>query len=159
MNPLVVAKIPATRSNPIPVSTCLAASGEKVPSAFALNWMKTWFQISMQRGEPALTSFRPSASPSEARRLTLISEQGPQGPVSPIIQKLSFFEPRTMWVSGSRPAFLKMPAQMSCASLSNSEGSPFSLSGEYTVAKILFGGTPHTLVTSSQPQARDSFLK
>jgi len=27
----------------MPVSTCLAASGAKVPAAFALNWMKTWF--------------------------------------------------------------------------------------------------------------------
>ena len=36
-----------TRSKPMPVSTCLAGSGEKVPSGFALNWMKTRFQISM----------------------------------------------------------------------------------------------------------------
>ncbi len=34
----------------MPVSTCLAGSGEKVPSGLALNWMKTRFQISMQRG-------------------------------------------------------------------------------------------------------------
>ena len=40
----------------MPVSTCFAASGAKVPSAFALNWMKTWFQISMQRGLLAFTS-------------------------------------------------------------------------------------------------------
>ena len=54
---------------------------------------------------------------------------------------------------------MKMPAQMSCASWSNSEGSPFALSGEYTVAKIRFGGMPQALVTSSQPHPSDSFLK
>ena len=42
--------MPVTRSKPMPVSTCLAGSGEKVPSGLALNWMKTRFQISMQRG-------------------------------------------------------------------------------------------------------------
>ena len=45
-----------TRSKPMPVSTCLAGSGENVPSGFALNWMKTRFQISMQRASPLLTS-------------------------------------------------------------------------------------------------------
>jgi hypothetical protein len=121
--------------------------------------MKTWFQISMQRAEPALTSRRPSASSSEASRLTLISEQGPQGPVSPIIQKLSFLPPRTMWISGSSPACLKMPVQMSNASWSKTEGSPFAVSGAYTVANIRRAGTPQTFVTSSQPQPSDSFLK
>jgi hypothetical protein len=33
----------------MPVSTCRAGSGLKVPSGLALNWMKTRFQISMQR--------------------------------------------------------------------------------------------------------------
>ena len=41
--------IAVTRSKPMPVSTCFAGSGENVPSGFALNWMKTRFQISMQR--------------------------------------------------------------------------------------------------------------
>ncbi len=91
--------------------------------------------------------------------MTLISEQGPQGPVSPIIQKLSFLPPFTTWTFGSSPAFLKMPAQMSAASLSKSDGSPFALSGEYTVANIRFGGMPQTSVTSSQPHSSDSFLK
>src|SRR5580658_11059006 len=143
----------------MPVSTCFAASGENVPSAFALNWMNTWFQISMQRDEPELTRARPAASSSEGSRLTLISEQGPQGPVSPIIQKLSFLPPLTMWTAGSSPAFLNRPAQTSWASWSNSEGSPAALSGRYTVAKMRFGGTPQTFVTSSQPHSSDSFLK
>ena len=37
----------ATRSKPMPVSTLRAGNGEKVPSGFALNCMKTRFQISM----------------------------------------------------------------------------------------------------------------
>ena len=114
----------------MPVSTCFAARGENVPSAFALNWMKTWFQISMQRDEPEFTSARPAASSSEGRRFRFISEQGPQGPVSPIIQKLSFLPPLTMWTAGSSPALRKSPDQMSNASWSNSDGSPFDLSGE-----------------------------
>ncbi len=108
----------------MPVSTCLAASGEKVPSALALNWMKTWFQISMQRGLDAFTPLRPSTSSSEGRRLKWISEQGPQGPVSPICQKLSLRLPWTMWTAGSRPSALKSSVQMAAASWSNSEGSP-----------------------------------
>ena len=46
----------------MPVSTCFAGSGENVPSGFALNWMKTRFQISMQRASPVLTS-EPLVSP------------------------------------------------------------------------------------------------
>src|SRR5271156_950846 len=49
-----------TRSKPMPVSTCLAGSSTKVPSGLALNWMKTRFQISMQRASPLLTSSRPA---------------------------------------------------------------------------------------------------
>src|SRR5450432_4178187 len=56
--------------------------------------MKTRFQISMQRGSPALTS-EPRVSPAGVRS-TCSSEQGPHGPVSPIIQKLSFRFPGTM---------------------------------------------------------------
>src|SRR5476651_1047726 len=44
--------IEVTRSKPMPVSTCFAGSGENVPSGLALNWMKTRFQISMQRASP-----------------------------------------------------------------------------------------------------------
>ena len=108
----------------MPVSTCLAARGEKVPSALALNWMKTWFQISMQRELDELTNSRPGSSSSEGRRLKWISEQGPQGPVSPICQKLSLRLPWTMWMAGSRPAAVKSSVQMAAASWSNSEGSP-----------------------------------
>ena len=56
---------------------------------FALNWMKTKFQISMQRGSFLFTS-APRVSPSGVRSMCT-SEHGPHGPVSPIIQKLSAF--------------------------------------------------------------------
>ena len=46
----------ATRSKPMPVSTCCAGSGVKEPSGLALNWMKTRFQISMHSAVPLLTS-------------------------------------------------------------------------------------------------------
>ena len=37
VNPRVFWMIPETRSKPIPVSTCRAGNGEKVPSGLALN--------------------------------------------------------------------------------------------------------------------------
>ena len=80
-----------------------------MPSGLALNWMKTRFQISMQRGSPALTN-EPPVSPAGVRS-TCISEHGPHGPVSPIIQKLSFLFPLTMWTAGSSPAAVKSLAQ------------------------------------------------
>ena len=124
--------MPLTRSKPMPVSTWRAGSGLKVPSGLALNWMKTRFQISMQRASLPLTSV-PFVSPSGVRS-TWSSVQGPQGPVSPIIQKLSFLLPLTMWIAGSRPAARNFSAQTSQASWSNSDGSPLDLSGLYTVA-------------------------
>ena len=42
-----------------------------------------------------------------------ISEQGPQGPVSPIIQKLSFTLPWTIWTAGLQPLETNRAAQMS----------------------------------------------
>ena len=100
-----------TRSKPMPVSTWRAGRGENVPSGLALNWMKTRFQISMQRGSPWLTNW-PSVVPRGVRS-TWTSEHGPQGPVSPIIQKLSFLLPLTMWTAGSSPACVNQCAQWS----------------------------------------------
>src|SRR5664280_3145758 len=91
--------IEVTRSKPIPVSTCLAGNGENQPLGFALNWMKTRFQISMQRASPLFTKL-PLVSPAGVRS-TWSSEHGPHGPVSPIIQKLSLRLPGTMCVNGS----------------------------------------------------------
>src|SRR6185503_8942756 len=121
-----------TRSKPMPVSTCFAGNGENVPSGFALNWMNTKFQISMHRESPLLTRL-PCVSPLGVRS-TCNSLHGPHGPVSPIIQKLSFLLPLTMWTFGSRPTLRNFSAQKFHASWSNSLGSFFDLSGEYTVA-------------------------
>src|SRR5437870_11503312 len=81
------------RSKPMPVSTWRWGSGVNEPSGFALNWMKTRFQISMQPGSSLFTSV-PRVSPSDVRS-TCTSEHGPHGPVSPIIQKLSRSEEHT----------------------------------------------------------------
>ena len=45
-------------------------------------------------------------------RSTWISQHGPHGPVSPIIQKLSFLFPKTMCFFGSSPSALKISAQI-----------------------------------------------
>src|SRR6478609_5102171 len=119
--------IEVRRSKPMPVSTCCEGRVEKVPSGFALYWMNTLFQISMHCAEVPLTSL-PPVSPAGVRS-TCSSVQGPQGPVSPIIQKLSFLLPFTMCTAGSSPTERNFSAQMSHASWSNSEGSPFDLSG------------------------------
>ena len=52
----------------------------------------------MHNALPWLTNL-PSVSPFAVRSMC-ISEQGPQGPVSPIIQKLSFRLPLTTWIFG-----------------------------------------------------------
>ena len=49
--------------------------------------MKTMFQISITVGSSALTSADASRPPMRSKWISL---QGPQGPVSPISQKLAF---------------------------------------------------------------------
>src|ERR1700679_3363984 len=100
--------------------------------------MKTRFQISMQRASPLFTS-EPLVSPAGVRS-TCNSEHGPHGPVSPIIQKLSFLLPLTICTAGSRPTLRNFSAQKFQASWSKSLGSFFALSGEYTVAYKRSGG-------------------
>ena len=114
VKPFVPWMIEVRRSKPMPVSTCCAGSGVKVPSGLALNWMKTLFQISMHSALLWLTS-RPLVSPAGVRSMW-ISEHGPHGPVSPIIQKLSFLLPFTMWIAGSSPTLRNFSAHSSHAS-------------------------------------------
>src|SRR5256885_66994 len=47
--------IATARSKPIPVSTCRCGKGVNELSGFALNWINTRFQISMQRGSSLFT--------------------------------------------------------------------------------------------------------
>ena len=103
------------RSKPIPVSTCVAGSGTKDLSAFLSNCMNTLFQISTTCGWSLFTSSLPGfkAISASSRKSIWISEQGPQGPTSPISQKLSFLLPNI--ILSSPP---KIPFQISHASWS-----------------------------------------
>src|SRR5678815_5657499 len=80
------------RSKPIPVSTCFAGNGSRLPSFNRLNCINTLFQISITCGWSLFTSSFASCClrSLSVRQSTCISVQGPQGPVSPISQKLSF---------------------------------------------------------------------
>ncbi len=84
------------RSSPIPVSIDGAASGEVSPFELRLNCMKTRFHISMKRSES-----RSSLLTGPEPKSHIISEHGPQGPVSPIAQKLSFSSRRKMRSAGT----------------------------------------------------------
>ena len=94
-----------TRSKPMPVSTHLAGSSSRVPSDLRLYCMKTLFQISMTWGVPALIM---SGVQPLGVRSKWISEQGPQGPVSPISQKLSFSPKRRMWLGSTSVTVFQM---------------------------------------------------
>ena len=85
----------------MPVSMLGEGSRVMVPAASRLNCMNTRFQISRYRShsQPTVHSGRPQPYPSP--RSMMISEHGPQGPVSPMDQKLSFSPKRTMRASGS----------------------------------------------------------
>ena len=101
----------------MPVSMLRAGSGSRWPSAMRWYCMNTRFQISITCGSDWFTRSRPGmpeAAFSSAVRMSMwISEQGPQGPVSPISQKLSCLLPRRMWSSGR---YLR---QACCASVSS----------------------------------------
>ena len=143
----------AKRSRPIPVSTCLDGSGSRLPSALRLNSIKTLFQISMTCGWSAFTNALPSplARSSGLRKSTWISVQGPQGPVSPISQKLSFLEARMM----------RSVSMYFCqiAMLSWSCGTPSLASPSKTVTYSCSLGMRYTSVSSSQAQPMASALK
>src|SRR5689334_2454946 len=76
------------RSSPIPVSIFLLGSGFNFPSAERSNCVKTWFQISRYRSQSHAGPHVGLPQLHSAPRSQRISEQGPQGPVGPIVQKL-----------------------------------------------------------------------
>ncbi len=80
----------AMRSSPMPVSMEGLGSAVRVPSAAWSYCMNTRFQISRYRSQSHLpmpqSGPQVMCSPWSMR----ISEHGPQGPVSPMDQKLSF---------------------------------------------------------------------
>ena len=112
--------------------------------------MKTWFQYSRKRS--VSSPGRSSGSPYSTPRSRYISEQGPQGPVSPACQKFSIRGSWTMRSSGTPRAFQ--------ISIDSSSGpSPSSSSPPKTVTQIRAGSRPSDSTESSSPQAIDSSLK
>ena len=91
------------RSRPAPVSIDGRGSGVRVPSGAWSNCMKTRFQNSMKRS-PAGSASGPPSGPYSAPRSMCSSEHGPQGPVSPICQKLSASPRRWMRSMGTPTA-------------------------------------------------------
>ena len=132
-----------TRSRPIPVSMFLRGSSLRVPSASRLYCMKTRFQISTKRASPPC--FGPPSSPYDAPRSMKISESGPQGPVSPIVQKLSSSPMR--WMRSGRTPTLSIH---SCSA---------SSSPSCTVIQRRSPSRPKTSVSSSQAIGIASALK
>ncbi len=139
----------ASRSSPIPVSMEGAGSGCSSPSASRSNCMNTRFQIS--RNSPASpassNSSRVTSVPRRpsGRRSKWISEQGPQGPVSAICQKLSL-SPRPKMRSSFTPAI--------------SRHSPRASSSVWcTVTQRRSAGMPYSTVSSSQAKRMASRLK
>ena len=86
------------RSSPAPVSMFFLGSSVRAPSASRLYCMKTRFQISTKRSSPP--NFGPPSAPYAAPLSMKISESGPQGPVSPMAQKLSSSPMRWMRSAG-----------------------------------------------------------
>ena len=120
------------------------------PDASRLNCMKTRFQISSQRSQsqagprhvrPAWTDGHGKWSPW----WKWTSEHGPQGPVSPMAQKLSF-SPRRRMRSSLMPATFFHSANASSSSVK-------------TVALSRSFGSPSSPVRSSQQKATASALK
>ena len=75
------------RSNPAPVSIPGLGSGTSSPEGWRSSVWKTRFHNSTYRSSPPPTG--PPPIPHSGPRSKWISEHGPQGPVSPISQKLS----------------------------------------------------------------------
>ena len=140
-------------SRPIPVSTCFCGSGSSEPFAFLLYCMNTRFQISITRWWLLFTSSTPGtcARSSSLLRSMWISLHGPQGPVSPISQKLSFLFPRMILSAGrcfNHASFASWSiATPSCSYPSNTVAYNLSLSSLYTS------------VRSSHAQSMASVLK
>ena len=89
------------RSRPMPVSMDGEGSGRRTPSGPWSNSMKTRFQSSTKRSLPCSIRRKGSPASMSSPRSKWISEQGPQGPVSPMAQKLSFLPKRKIRGSGT----------------------------------------------------------
>ena len=119
--------------------------------------MNTRFHSSMKRSLPALTPISrlaPSVGslPGPPRSMW-ISVQGPQGPVSPISQKLSRRSKRRTWLGSTSVSSSHR------RSASSSAGSPSASSPPKTVTHKRSFGRPQTSVRSSQAHGMASALK
>ena len=119
--------------------------------------MNTLFQSSMKRSFPALTpSFRSAPSRESVSgppRSMWISVQGPQGPVSPISQKLSLRPKKSTCAGSTSVDSFQMRAE------SSSRGRPSFSSPPNTVTHSRSRGRPHTFVRSSHAHGIASALK
>ena len=73
----------------MPVSIPVCCKGLSVPSAWRSNCMNTLFHTSKKRSHPQGTLQSALPQPNPGPRSKNISVHGPQGPTSPICQKLS----------------------------------------------------------------------
>src|SRR3989339_14024 len=133
----------ASLSKPIPVSIFFCGRFFKEPSACLSNWVKTRFQtsryLSQSQPGPQIDFPHPLPMPVSYN----ISEQGPQGPVSPICQK---FE--------SLPSFMILSFEIIFCHISQASSS--SLYTEtYSFSLLIF----NTSVKNSQLHSIASFLK
>ena len=131
------------RSSPEPVSTLANRSGSSSPDARRWYSMNTpAFQISMYR--PAVSNSPPGryAGPFAGPVSKNTSVDGPHGPVSPAVQKLSS-PSQTMWSRGT-------PARSHAAALTSSGGTPRPSSPENTVTYSWPGAKPNPSVSRSQ---------
>ncbi len=78
------------RSSPMPVSMLGRGRGTMLPFSSRSYCMNTRFQISRNRSQSHLPMPQLGPQLMSSPWSTWISEQGPQGPVSPMDQKLSF---------------------------------------------------------------------
>src|SRR3990172_6763249 len=87
-------------SNPIPVSILGFGNGVSLPLASLLYCMNTRFHTSINLSQSHSTLHSGLPHPIPSPWSMCISEQGPHGPVSPILQKLSFSPSLTILLAG-----------------------------------------------------------
>ncbi|CAB4912516.1 unannotated protein [freshwater metagenome] len=131
------------RSIPAPVSTLRVGRSLSSPDSPRKCWVNTRFQISTNRF--SASSFAgPPSGPCSGPKSKKISVEGPQGPVSPISQKLSL---SSRWILlGSRPTTsVQMPSASSSVT--------------WHVTQRRSPSMPRTSVTNSQAHGIASALK
>ncbi len=136
----------AILSSPIPVSILGFGRGVSLPVLSLSYCMKTRFHNSLHLSQSHFPIPHSGASHRSSSPLSMkISLQGPQGPISPMLQKLSF-SPNLTILSAGIPV-------ISCHSLKA------SLSSLYIVTHSLSLGRLNSSVKNSHANSIASFLK